>query len=317
MNYKYPSINRFYCAASCTLALSSTVLFTDVSAQNLTALSEYSVIVSGDLNTSSDIEGRTLVGGNLTGSNSANFGLRLQNLVPSSLFTLQVAGNIESGNSINLNAGSIELGGTIERNVNFNGGGTLVSNPGVSYDAVFDQLSAASATLANLETNSSANIPTSRPGPLNFIANPDENGTAVFSFDGSDIFSNSNVQQIDLELNFAENVIFNISGTDINFDNGNFVGAFTDFEVRESVIWNFYEAETINFQSRNVKGQVLAPNATVITQGNIDGSIFAENFTTSAEVHLPTFNGTLVPEPSSTAMFGLACLTLVFRRNRR
>lgn len=299
------------------LAISSVTLFTNVSAQNLTALSDYSVIVSGDLNTSSDIEGRTLVGGNLTGSNSMNLALRLQNNVPSSLFILQVAGDIQSGNPINLNAGSIELGGSIGRQVNFNGGGSLVSNPGVSYNGIFNQLDNASATLASLSANSLASIPTGQPGSLKFSANPDQNGTAVFSYGGSEIFSNSNVQQIEIDLNSASTVVFNISGKDITWNNGNMVGAFTDIAVRESVIWNFYEAETIDFQSRNFMGQVLAPNATVTTAGNIDGSIYAKSLTTTAEVHLPSYNGTLVPEPSSAALLGLAGLVVVFRRSRR
>ena len=314
-----PIRNRFANVSSLASALvvSSATLITHVSAQNLTGLSDYSVVVSGDLTTSSDIEGRTLVGGDFAGSNSSNLALRLQNNVPSSLFTLQVAGDIQSGNPINLNAGSIELGGSIGRRVNFNGGGSLVSNPGVSYDAIFSQLDNASSTLANLSSNSTASIPTGQPGPLIFNANPDQNGTAVFSYGGSEIFSNSNVQQIEIDVNSASVIVINVSGTEITWNSGNKVGAFTDLAVRESVIWNFYEAETIDFQSRNFNGQVLAPNATVTTAGNIDGSIYARNLITTAEVHLPTFNGTLVPEPSSAALLGLAGLALTFRRNRR
>ncbi|MBK1829838.1 choice-of-anchor A family protein [Verrucomicrobiaceae bacterium R5-34] len=302
--------------SSLSLAAALPLSVTDANAQSLSPLSDYSVIVSGDFSTTSDVEGRTLVGGDLTGSNSMNLAIKLQNTVDSSTFTLQVAGDIVSGNSINLNAGSIELGGSISRNVNYNGGGSLVSNPGVSYDAIFAQLDAASSQLSGLASNSVASFPSSQPGPLVFSATPDDDGTAIFSYSGNDIFSNNYVQQIELDLNSASTVVINVSGTDIDWTSGNMVGSFTDLAVRESVIWNFYEAESIDFGSYNMMGQVLAPNATVTTSANIDGSIYAQNLTTTSEVHLPTYNGELVPEPSSLAMLGLSAFAFLMRRKR-
>ncbi len=127
------------------------------SAQNLSALSDYSVVVSGNLSTTSDIEGRTIVGGNITSSNSANFGIRLQNKVPKSDLVLRVAGNIVSGNPLQLNAGSLELGGSRNnRIINYNGGGSLVSNPGVSYSGIIEDLTLASQSLATYGANSNA-----------------------------------------------------------------------------------------------------------------------------------------------------------------
>ncbi len=135
------------------------------SAQNLSPLSDYSVVVSGNLSTNSDIEGRTIVGGNITSSSSANFGIRLQNKVPKTDLVLRVAGNIVSGSSIQLNAGSLELGGSKNgRNINFNGGGSLVSNPGVSYSGIIDDLTLASQNLATYGANSNAMLVSNGPG---------------------------------------------------------------------------------------------------------------------------------------------------------
>ena len=91
-------------------------------AQNLSPLGSYSVITSGDFSTTSDVEGSTIVGGNLNGSNSANFAIHLQGAAPADQKTLRVAGSIAAGNPINLNAGSLELGGSLNgRIINYNG----------------------------------------------------------------------------------------------------------------------------------------------------------------------------------------------------
>jgi choice-of-anchor A domain-containing protein len=287
------------------------------SAQNLQALKDYSVITSGDFSTTSDVEGRTMVGGNLTGSNSANFGIKLQNEVPSSDLTLRVAGNIGSGNSLNVNAGSIELGGTSSRSVNYNGGGHLVLNPGVSYADTFAALNDASHLLSGATANSTAGIPSGQPGPLNFNATPNSAGLAIFNVAGALVFNNSSVQQLQINASTATDIVINVSGTVINWTSGNLVGLFTQNYWRSNIIWNFYQATTINFGSYNMMGQVLAPNADVTTNGNIDGSIYAKSLTTGSEVHLPGYAGNVtVPEPTAPVMIGLLGGLLVLRRRR-
>ena len=162
------------------------------SAQSLSPLSTYNVVVSGNLSTSSDIEGRTIVGGNITSSNSANFGIRLQNQVPKTDMVLRVGGNIAAGNPIQLNAGSLELGGSRNnRIINFNGGGSLVSNPGVSFNGIIDDLTLASQNLATYGANSNAMLISNgvnQPGPFRMTASPDSSGLSVFSVNASDDF---------------------------------------------------------------------------------------------------------------------------------
>lgn len=301
--------------AFCALAAITPI----VNAQDLSPLSNYSVITSGDFSTNSDVEGRTMVGGNLTGTNSSNFGIRLQGNVPASDLTLRVAGNISTGNPINVNAGSIELGGTnTGRMINFNGGGSLVSNPGVNYTSIINQLTSASQTLAGFQTNSIQSIPTGQPGPLNFTATPNANGVAVLLIDGTSLFNNDKVQQIGITTNGARDILINVGGRTLDWQYGNLVGLFTDNAFRDDIVWNFYEATNINFGSRNMMGQVLAPFADVTTQGNIDGSIFAKSLYTTSEVHLPGYAGTFqgaIPEPSSAA-FGMAALLLLGIRRK-
>ena len=98
------------------------VAATGANAQSLDALSEFNIITTGDFNSQSDIEGRTLVGGNFTNSNSTNFAIRLdQNARDQTDASLIVVGDIVNGNAINVLAGSVVVGGTVNgRNVQLN-----------------------------------------------------------------------------------------------------------------------------------------------------------------------------------------------------
>ncbi len=303
--------------AACAFALTCGV----ASAQNLSALSDYTVVVTGNLSTNSDIEGRTIVGGNITSSSSANFGIKLQSQVPKTDLVLRVKGNIAAGNPIQLNAGSLELGGSKNgRIINFNGGGSLITNPAADYSGIFSDLTQASTSLANYGANSSGMLISNgpgQPGPFKFTANPNSNGLAVFAVNGADVFGNSKVQQIELLTNNAADILINVAGSVINWNFGNIVGDLTQNKWRERVVWNFYEATAVNFNSKNMMGQVLAPNATVTASGPIDGSVFAKNLTTTGEVHLPGYNGNFtVPEPSSTAFGLLTAAAFLIRRKR-
>jgi len=256
-----------------------------------------------------------------------NFGIKLQG-TDSSELTLRVAGDIQSGNPIQLNAGSLELGGSTSRNINYNGGGSLVSNPGVSYASVFNDLDLSSNQLASMTTNSYATLPGDQPSAIVFNATPNDDGIAVFSYDASDIFSNSKAQSIDINAPADTDIVINIAGFDVQWTDGNFIGDFNLNTVQERVIWNFYEATSIDFGGRAFSGQVLAPNAHVTSNGVIDGSIYAASIQTNSEVHLPTYREeplppgfplpptTNIPEPSSTALLGLGALGLLLRRNR-
>lgn len=292
-----------------------------LSAQSLSALSTYNVITRGNFSTNSDVEGRVLVGGNFTGTNSSNIGNKLQGKVPSNDLVFRVQGNISGGNPINLNAGSLEVGGSTNgRIVNFNGGGSLKSNPNADYSAIINDLALASTVLDQLGPNSNVLMPADQPAAFKFVATPDSNGLAVFSINGSDLFSNSKVQQIELVANGATDILINVNGAQINWQYGNLVGLFTQAGWRDNIVWNFADATTINFGGHNMMGQVLAPNADITTSGVIDGSVVANSLTTTSEVHLPGYNGNIplqsVPEPSFALLGGLGVLLLAGRRKR-
>jgi hypothetical protein len=73
-------------------------------------LQSYDLFTSGDVWTSSEVEGKTFIGGDLTSSNSANFGIHLATTTD---VTFEIAGTFTSGNALNVNKGSVAHSSTM------------------------------------------------------------------------------------------------------------------------------------------------------------------------------------------------------------
>lgn len=293
----------------------------------------YNAIIFNNLSTTSDIEGRTFVGNDFTGTNSANLGNHLKNTVAASDRSLVIGGDLVSGNPLNLQRGSLYIGGSTNgRNINFNGGGSVISDSGISDDlaAIQDYSIGQSMALQSLAADSVVTLPGGgQPGPTKFNATAGADGLAVFHVDAAAIFSNPLGQQFELLPDGqTQNVVINVSGLTVNWTQGNMVGQFDSNYWQGHVMWNFFEATSINLGSFNMKGAVLAPYASILTAGNIDGLVVANNLTTTAEVHLPDSNSTTgyafegyaaapVPEPGGLIFLVAAAGVILISRNRR
>lgn len=297
----------------------------------------YNVIVFNDLSTESNIYGRTFIGNNLLGGNSGDYGNQLPSTISASDRTLVVGGDILSSSSgIQVQRGSVYVDGSVNRSINFNGTdsngnhGTIVADHSIdaSTSSIRGYSIAQSEALHALIADSTVSFPTasSQPSNIVFTATPGSDGLAVFNVNASDIFSNSKAQSILLNAPASTNIVINVAGTSIDFNQGNFGGDFlTDFN-QGHVLWNFYEATSINI-NRNFNGGILAPYATVTNYSSIDGIVVANNLYAHAQVHTPVsmdptaYSGytdpAAVPEPGS-AIFLLAAGGLLFiMRNRR
>lgn len=292
----------------------------------------YNAIIFNNLSTTSDIEGRTFVGNNFTGANSANFGIHLKNTLATTDRSLVVGNDLVSGNPLNLQRGSLYIGGSTNgRIINFNGGGSLVSDSSIGDDlaAIQDYSIGQSMALQSLAADSVVTLPGGgQPGPTKFIATAGADGLAVFHVDAADIFSNPLGQQFELLPDAqTQNIVINVSGLTVNWTQGNMVGQFDSNYWQGHLMWNFYEATSINLGSFNMKGAVLAPYASILTAGNIDGLVVANNLTTTAEVHLPDSNCVTayafegytapVPEPGGLIFLVAAAGVILITRNRR
>lgn len=287
-----------------------------VSAASADSFSSFNLYVGGNLDSTTEVEGRTFVRGNLTGP-SSNYATML---TPSSNYqgvdTLLVGGNINVTN-INVNAGNVRLGGSQTGNVNLNGvGGTLIHDSSVALTGTgfLTQMSNVSSLLAGLTPNSNVSIPIGQPGPVTFNASPSgPDNVAVFSIPAG-LLSNVLVQQYNLNANGASSIIINVVGSTVNYNQGNFVGAWTTNAVRATTMWNFIDATNIAFD-RQFNGAVLAPLANLSNSGPIEGSTWiGGNFTQRGEVHLPNYGG-YVPEPASLTLLAIGALTMLRRRS--
>lgn len=292
----------------------------------------YNAIIFNDLCTTSDIEGRTFVGHDFTGSNSANLGNHLKNTVSATDRTFVVGNNLSGGNPLNLQRGSLYIdGSTNGRIVNFNGGGSVIPDHTIDADlaAIKDYSLSQSLALQNLQPDSIVTLPqNNQPGPTKFYATAGADGLAVFNVSATDIFTNPYGQQFELIPDaFTTNIVINVSGTSVNWTNGNMVGLFNDNYWQGHTLWNFYEATTINLNAHNFNGGILAPLASITTSSNIDGLVVANNLTTTAEVHLPDSNSPTpyaydgyaapIPEPGSAIFLIAAAGMILIARNRR
>ena len=186
-------------------------------------LQDYNLIVFEDLTSNTNVEGKTIVGGDINGP-AADFAVGL-NSIPSSEVTLQVGGSINATN-LNLNNGSAEIGGSINGNLNNNGGGTISTGVPLDISGIQTQLLNDSTYLSGLTANSAVTLPGVQPSNIVFNASPNLDGLAIFDVDGDDIFSNTLAQQILLNPNGANAILINVRGTNVTFDQGNMGSAF-------------------------------------------------------------------------------------------
>lgn len=302
----------------------------DVRADNL--LRDWNVVVTGNAYLTQHTEGPVRIGGNLNVNGYFNVQPRAGTTVGSGGVGLMVGGTVLNAGfkSVQVNSGANALiGGPVQADRFEMNGGTLTPNSSVARDAVVGDaalLQGYSQGFKALATNSQ--FIQGSNSALFKVLNQDIHGNAVFNVDGAALFGNSSVANFDIDLNgktFKEgqSIVINVSGTDINFAGSkNFNGVFGS-PVNANVIWNFYEAQTINLNGASFRGSILAYQGALLNTGTIDGSVFVAKLGTSlnpfngqnSEIHPPSgsllYEGyiptsTAVPEPSSLAMAGLA-----------
>lgn len=313
------------------------------------ALQQFNLVVLGNAQSSSHVDGRTFVGGNLSGGDYVQH----PGDTPASSFAgLTVLGNASSLNvnglgtyvggnlsSANINSGTARVVGNA-LNTNFNGGGPTAvggSNVGVNFNsgrltgtpsttALAD--AAATANSVNFGTlfnntssalrglaNTSSVVFTGNKATFNAVAN---NGVAVFDLSAIDdtLFSKG---EYAFNLNGASTVIFNSDNTSIHIS-ANFLGGAAQ-AYGKNFIWNFYNATDVTLGSQ-FGGSILATKAKVTNYNNIEGTLVAESLDQRGEIHLQPFAGhipvTPVPEPETYAMLlaGLGVLAAARARRR-
>lgn len=319
-------MNRLAALTAAALTVGATVT-TGASATALTTediLSQFNLVTFGNVSGTSQVDGRSLIGGNLASSWMV-FNQSSRAATPSAFAALTVGGNISGGAHVN-NGGNAVVAGNVDM-LNMNGKGsaivggtgTVQGGPvvrGLAFVPTFEEgLKESSAALAML-----AGV---QPTVVNknkavFDAAP-TGGTTVYSL-SLDFFSL--VNEVQLALNGADTVIINVSGKSATLAD-NFLG--NAVAAAPNVLWNFYEATSLVFD-RQFVGSVIAPYADVTVRNSLEGTLVASSATINGRVGAQPFAGNLpdaaptaVPAPAALPVFlaGLAGLAAAYRIRRK
>lgn len=274
------------------------------------ALGTYNLILLQDYNfQGGDVEGRTFIGGDLNAQGTAaEFGSRLPD-TDTAIDAVTIVGDVSATHVTVQNGNNLVYGGSLGMtNVNLNGsGGSAINDPSVSIASLQNSLYNDAQYFSALDDNGQLSNGTLTYGGADDVA--------VFDVSAGDIFAMNTT--LSINQGTASTVVINVGGTDISVDGGvNLVGAFTNVSNFSNILWNFYEATSIDFGNLAVKGSVLAPYAETSGGASFDGAFAALTYSGAREFHNFTFNydrpvtSTAVPEPSSLALVGLALLAL-------
>lgn len=249
-------------------------------------LSDYNLILFGDLNTSSNVKvyGKALIGGDL--KSSGEFGSHLTDASFNATNNVEVLGSVKSTN-LTIQNGYLGYGNTKTiGNLNCNESG-MAQNACVRklddsgevasrLDGFYDALSAESDFYRDFGlTGSISGTKLSYTGLATDLV--------VFNIAGSDLFSNNANWQLD--FGNAANVVINVSGTHlVNPGSVNLSGNGFTTNTYSNILWNFYEATTLNL-ANGWKGNILALDADVKIANDIDGSLAAKSYDGRGQIH--------------------------------
>jgi choice-of-anchor A domain-containing protein len=118
-------------------------------------------------------------------------------------------------------------------------------------------------------------------------------------------------------------VVINVAGAKVSLPSSiNFNGP---ANLGSNVIWNFYEATSVDLGSKSWYGSILAPQAALKNNNFVVGSVVAASMVQNGEVRMNGFGASLlapgsvaVPEPATWAMMilGFGAIGTVIRRRR-
>lgn len=278
-------------------------------------LNQFNAVVTGEVSTTSDIEGRLVAGDVVKGATFYN-----KPRGTASDYSAINAVKISATGSMNINnGGGANYLTTNAGSFNLNGGGSIKQGvPTFSMSDFSTPLNALEAQLAGLSSANSL-LNATDPNNFNFKLTGTATSTSVFNITTTELASARTI-------NFsgtANTVIINVRYDGVIGNDGakalTIDGNFNDnSQLGSRIIWNFVDTTAINF--KGWYGTVLAGTSDVHAGSAMNGFLYAESYTGPGELHDRAFLGTLpaaVPEPSTWAMMGIGLVGLALVRRRQ
>ncbi len=271
------------------------------SVEPLGMASEYNLFLLTDLYRSyTDAEGRVAVGRNAVLS---GFGVGIE--MPNSYGNrddLIVGGNLTFNNG-QVHRGSIVYGGSaaISQNVGIPNGSVQHAQV-IAFDQARTELRLLSTQLSQLAANGTVSF---QSGILTLTGSDAKRN--VFSVSGANL---SAANTLYVYIPVGSTAVINISGSAVNFQYmGMFINDKNGDEAlgQDHILFNFYQALSLNVNGMTVNGSILAPLATAnFNNGHINGSFIADSMSNGyGEANNYPFTGclpALAPTPTPTPM---------------
>ena len=278
----------------------------------------HNLIAFGDVSLSKEFYGPAYIEGSLTLTQSMQFGGGPYQ-IPKTDAIMSVQNGIYAGsNWINLNEGSIVSRNipTQSLSINRNSGGSLITGQAAwdhereklglnPTDDLQDQFGDYAQSLANQATTATKNF----SDPNQYSITGDGSETSYITIEATDL---QKATGVNLNLNGSKTLVITVTGEGVYSFNFNSLGG-----VGKDVIWNFIGATSINFNGSRFQGSILAPNATVHTNGGSQGLVVVNNFTSNDELHENPITAPTIPEPQSAGPLLLSFGILILIRKRR
>jgi len=274
--------------------------------------------VAGDFNTfvfndfygSSDTEGRLAVGGNAR-LKHYSVGDKLDRNSKGDM--LVVGGNLNfSGGRVYY--GDMRVGGNAHLPNYQIQDGNLYTNAQMPFDFAAEQayLTRLSADLAERDTNGRT---IKKDGAIKLKGKKNE--VQVFNVSGDDLLAAHGLTLKKIAKDAT--IVINVSGEHAGLTN---MGMESFRRFGSNVLFNFYEAKTLDLHGVGIHGSILAPLADILNpRGVINGTIIASSFHGPMQQNHVPFESEIppasIPEPSTIALVGLGLLCLAGIKRKR